>query len=384
MRKTYDVVIIGAGIMGLMTARLLALQGQSVIILEKHHIGHMKAASSGLTRSIRCDYSDPFYAHLALQAQDLWRQFESDTGCNVYENCGLVNLASPTITSDLKQSYAVASQPILKLLGKSNPGWRLPDVFRTETFSFDKTGGILKFKIIRETLARQIASMPTVELAENVAIQKIDTDGKTVNVSPANGESWVAEKCVIAAGLWGADILRLIPAYAQLDYGLQIRSPKEVRYFDITPKRRNTYTTEMLPVFACLDMGVYGHPIVQGYTQYLKISHYWPPTGGKGTGTESQIDLFVKTFMPELAAMRSFPVTDADQCSYDYSQDGDFILGYPGEEKNILIATGWNGTAGKFAPVIAAFLADLTMNKAVNKEMAKRFDPQRFTGFGET
>ena len=50
---TYDLAIIGAGVMGLFTADFASRRGASVLLLDQWRIGDPRAASFRLTRSIR-------------------------------------------------------------------------------------------------------------------------------------------------------------------------------------------------------------------------------------------------------------------------------------------------------------------------------------------
>lgn len=365
--KNYDQIIIGGGVMGLFTAWELTKQGANVLLLEKNKLGFARAASSGLTRSIRRDYLDPFYRDLAAEAQSLWRDFERDTGCKAYSQCGLINLASTKVTPDLQMSYAAQSAA---LLGEAANKAVRNDLFQADLTSFDVTGGLLLLTPIRDALVKALRASGKCAIKEDQTVDRIVKRENKVWVQ-GDSESYSAEKIIICAGKWSEEVVKTVEGYETQSFNLEIQEPQEVRYYAV-PKT-DDWTDAAMPCFACLDMGVYGHPIVRDYTQYLKVSRYMP-RGLNDNKAEKTIDHFVDLFMPVLNGFENFPVTDTDQCNYDFTADQDFIIGPLDQDKQILVATGWNGTGYKFAPWVARYLAGATTNGIADK----RFNPQRF------
>lgn len=346
----YDVAVIGGGVMGLFTAMRLAQTGVRAIVLEKNKIGYEKAASSGLTRSFRCDYLDPLYAGMAREARDLWLKYQTDWDADIFYPCGLVNLASRMITPDLGQSYA----------WQAGQGVQAAGVFIYDFASRDNSAGVLCPARVRECLLKELqkSNVPIIEKFFFDSVRKGDGMYQLGKIKAA--------KIIIAAGMWSNDVLRKCEGFEDVDFKITLSSPNEVRYF----KAPDTYAAPDLPVFACLDMGVYGHPIIPVYVPYVKISHYLPPEHENKDIGESRIDQFCRLFMPELLKYESMPVTDADQCQYDYSPDRDFILGPVDEDATLWVATGWNGTGFKFAPLVAEYLAGA-------QPIPERFLPRR-------
>ncbi|HJT38445.1 MAG TPA: FAD-dependent oxidoreductase, partial [Actinomycetota bacterium] len=71
-----DVVIVGAGVVGLAAAWRLAERGADVVVLERFHLAHDRGSSHGATRIFRFAYDDPTYVDLARRALPLWRALE--------------------------------------------------------------------------------------------------------------------------------------------------------------------------------------------------------------------------------------------------------------------------------------------------------------------
>src|SRR5262249_6998157 len=77
-----DVVIVGAGLLGLSTA--WALRGRrDVLVLEQETVGHPRCGSHGPTRLFRFGYAEPSYVALAQQALEHWHALETESGAEL-------------------------------------------------------------------------------------------------------------------------------------------------------------------------------------------------------------------------------------------------------------------------------------------------------------
>jgi sarcosine oxidase len=80
MESRSDVVVVGAGLLGLASARALARRGYAVIVLERAEIGHEAGGSKGSCRVFRLGYDDPEYVGLAMRAREPWAELEDECG----------------------------------------------------------------------------------------------------------------------------------------------------------------------------------------------------------------------------------------------------------------------------------------------------------------
>jgi sarcosine oxidase len=145
---------------------------------------------------------------------------------------------------------------------------------------------------------------------------------------------------------------------------------------------RSLFTEAALPVFAYLDIGIYGHPLYDGKTPGVKIGFYNPPDAELVPSQIRSVEDFVAECMPGLRGVEAVDVADAsgvDACSYDLVADDDFILGpVPGAD-DVFTGVGWRGSGYKFAPWVGRVLAQLALQQGTVYDI-RRFAPARFAG----
>jgi sarcosine oxidase len=375
--------IIGGGVMGLMTAYYAAPLASSVTILDKSRVGDPGTASFALTRSVRNDYLDPQYSRLAFEARQLWQDLQAVWGERLLVDCGCLNLVKASVTPDLDASYAVRSFAVLEQLQLRREAFR--GAALTERFpQFAADGGWLDvdagFADVAAVTAMLRTAVPArgADLREDVQIRGISRSGGCWQVETSAGlvESDVL---VITAGLGTNDILGLIPG-CPVRFPLSPDRPVQSKYFIPAPGSEDLYTEQALPVFAYLDVGIYGHPLYAGKTPGVKIGFYHPPDATVVPSSITSVEDFVAECMPGLRGAQTVDVAEAsgvDTCFYDLVGDDDFILGpVPGAE-GVFTGVGWRGTGYKFAPWVGRVLAQLAVQQGTVYDIS-RFAPGRF------
>ena len=376
----YDLAIIGAGVMGLFTADFARRRGTRVLLLDEWRLGDPRAASFSLTRSIRNDYLDPAYARLAFEARKLWLDFQRETGESFLIECGCLNLAKASVTPDLSTTYAEQSYRVLQGLHLKTEAFdrdglraRFPQ-FDVDLGRLDVEAGFLHVPPITAALVARLRAAG-VTIAENTTVNRISRRQGRIAIDTATGER-LAERLVLTAGLGTNSLLARIDG-CDLRLPLRPDRPTESKYFIPPPAKRAMFTPSRLPVFAYLDVGIYGHPWLEGKTPGVKIGYYNPPDVRTQVTSITSVRSFVEECMPELIDARVVDVEGADQCSYDLVADDNFILGpIPGLPGGA-VGTGWRGTGYKFAPLIGRTLMELALETRTVEDIS-RFAPARF------
>ena len=170
---------------------------------------------------------------------------------------------------------------------------------------------------------------------------------------------------VITAGLGTNEVLELLPGLP-VRFPLRPDRPSQSKYFIPAARDREQFTETAMPVFAYLDIGIYGHPIYDGKTPGVKIGFYNPPDVARATSRIGSVEDFVAECMPGLRGAEVVDVAAAsgvDTCWYDLVADDEFILGaVPGAE-DVYTGVGWRGTGYKFAPWVGRVLAQLAVQQ---------------------
>jgi sarcosine oxidase len=376
----YDLAVIGAGVMGLFTALYASRRGARVLLLDPWRIGDPRAASFSVTRSIRNDYLDPGYARLAFQARGLWLDFQRQTGQSFLVECGCLNIAKAAVTPNLSETYAEQSYRVLQDLHLKTAAFD-GNALRTHYPQFDVDLGRLDveagFLHVPPITAALLAELRAgaVPIEQGVDIRRVHPHSGLIAIDTSAGKR-VAQHLVLTSGLGSNALLAKIDG-CDLRLPLRPDRPSESKYLIPPPGKRDLFTPGRLPVFAYLDVGIYGHPMLEGATPGVKIGYYNPPDVRKQDTSIKSVQSFVAECMPELRDARIVDVEGADQCSYDLVGDDNFILGpIPGLPGGV-IGTGWRGTGYKFAPLIGRTLMELAVEGTTTEDIS-RFAPERF------
>jgi glycine/D-amino acid oxidase-like deaminating enzyme len=374
--------------MGLMTAYHAAPFAAGVTVLEKSRVGDPATASFSLTRSARNDYLDPEYARLAYESRQLWLDLQGRSAEPLLVDCGCLNLAKRTVTPDLASSYAYRSYAVLERLQLRREAFsaeqlrrRYPQ-FAADAGRLDVEAGFVDVAAATRFL-RVALRERGVQVAEQVTLRAITRSGGAWSVATDAGDV-TSDVLVITAGLGTNDVLGLLPG-CQVRFPLRPDRPTQSKYFIPPAGQRDRFTERSLPVFAYLDVGIYGHPLYEGRTPGVKIGFYNPPGVARADQTRiASVEDFVAECMPALRGAEVVDVAEAsgaDVCFYDLVADDDFILGPVPGVTGVFTGVGWRGTGYKFAPWAGRVLAQLALQGGTVYDI-RRFAPGRFAGSG--
>jgi glycine/D-amino acid oxidase-like deaminating enzyme len=384
--EIHDLVVIGGGVMGRFTAYHAAERAARVVVLERGRVGDPMTASYGRTRTYRSDYLDPAYARLAQEAIRLWRAFERRTGAEVLVRCGCLNIGKASVTPDLANTYAELSYATLERLGLETEAFDA-DALRgrfayldADMGRLDVDAGVVNLPAVTDALTTALTERG-VRTLEGVETTAIEADGDGWRVVTDAGE-FRTRALVVTAGHGTNDVLDRL-AGCSLRVPITKDRPSEAKYFVPPAASRAQFTSDVMPVVAYLDGGIYCHPIVEGLVDAVKIGYYNPPDLPGERAAIAGIADFVAQCLPGLRDASVSDVEDTDGCDYDLVADDEFVLGAIPGLANAYVGVGWRGTGYKFAPWVGRVLAGCAVQGGTVYDIG-RFDPVRFDQQVET
>jgi sarcosine oxidase len=321
-----EVVVIGAGIMGSATAYALARKGHDVLLLEQFRVGHERGSSHGRSRIVRLAYPEIEFVELAKEAFMGWRALERESGQELLELNGLLELVESPGQSSRDALEAAAAEYELLDAGRAGSRWPV-GVPEGWTALFQPEAGIVRADLAQRAFVDRALARGA-RLEEETRVQSL--------------EDLEAKAVVVTAGPW---IKTFFP-------DLPVRTTREtVAYF-----RREG---DPLPSVVQLD------PVTRGHAMYsLHDPFHGLKAGEHHAGADvspddpgapdpvlvERIAEWVARTYPDAAPD---PVT-AETCMYTTTPDEHFILERRGK---VVIGSACSGHGFKFAPAIGSRLA---------------------------
>lgn len=377
MTRQADYAVVGAGLLGLATARALAKRGREVTLLEQATPGHELAGSAGNCRIFRLGYEDPFYVSLARRAREPWQLLEEESFCSILSpaphltlGTGLGVVASAMASAGARTDMLTAAEVADRFPGFAADGPAL----------LEPDSAVIAADTALTALA---AGVP--DLRPGVRVSAVADDGRRVWLDTSEGPL-SARVAVICAGPWTAGLLAggdksvVVPTTATLEQVAYLApaGPTGPTGAAGAAGRAGAAPAEM-PIFIAYDAQVpYGLP-VPGSALYKTGIHHG--------GVPADPDRLDQAEDPVLAgrlaevARRYLPGFDprpklVERCVYDNTPDEDFVLDRIG---NVVVGCGTSGHGFKFGPLIGEWLARLATGDLKGQGPPPRFALGRFS-----
>lgn len=355
----YDVIIVGAGSMGMATGYYLARQGKSVLMLDSFNPPHDRGAHHGDTRIIRHAYGEgESYVPLALRAHKLWLDLEKESGRKLFYQTGVLNVGThdSTFIQQVISSSDVYSLPLNKLnsaqIHQEWPGISLPDGYMG---CFESESGVLKseecIRAYRELLERHPATLLT-----NAPVQGLDVNSAGVTVQTED-KRFQGRALVVTAGAWASKLLSLMNIHPPL-----VTKRKTFAWFEVD---EHLFGSERFPAFTFeTSLGhYYGFPSMSGAG--IKVGRHDGgqlinpdeaiPQFGAFREDEEEVRMFLRSFMP----LAEKALIMGKTCTYTLTPDENFIIDTHPEYPHIAFAAGFSGHGFKFSSVVGEILGQL-------------------------
>lgn len=353
MRRDADIAVVGAGIVGVATARALADGARSVVLLERFEIGHAHGSSHGTSRIFRLNYGDERYVRLAQAAGEAWRALEEERGERLLERVGALDVGPGAAAT--ARALASCSVPYETLTpDEVTKRWPLrlaPD----ETAVYQPDGGFLYADRAHAALLAA-ALEGGVELRERAPVSALSLDRGSVHLSLEDGKL-VAGAVVVTAGAWAPRLLETV--------GIDLA---------VVPTRETVVYVDLPAADAIPPLIDYGGVPAPGDAGIARVgnSTYALAAPGRGLkaglhhsgpvadpGAEPVPDEKVAAWIARWSASR-YPEAGSAQatetCLYTNTADESFVLERHGR---VVVGSACSGHGFKFAPVVGTTLAAL-------------------------
>jgi monomeric sarcosine oxidase len=363
LNNHYDVIIVGAGSMGMAAGYYLSKGNQNTLLIDSFDPPHSLGSHHGDTRIIRHAYGESReYVPLALRAQQLWEELEQLSGKQLFSRTGVLCAGAPgsTFTNEVINSAKEFSLP-LEIMDSNEinarwPGLRLPEGF---IGCLETSSGILfSEECVRAFKELYIQKGKSLKTNSPVIDIEVGTDKTLVRTENA---VYTADTLVVCAGAWSGKILERTGIYIPVK-----PTRKTVAWFECD---HQLYDSSSLPAFTIdlIDRHYYGFPSL--HNSGLKIGRH---DGGQivdpnqfnrefGEFIEDETDL--RNFLSEYMPLANGRLVKGKTCLYTMTPDEHFIIDQHPEYKNLIIATGFSGHGFKFASVVGEIIADLVTNQ---------------------
>ena len=363
MAIRYDTIVVGVGGMGSAALLHLARRGQRVLGLERFDVPHEYGSSHGITRIIRLSYYEhTAYVPLLRRAYELWRELEAEAGERLLHVTGAVDAGAGIFDGSLRSclDHDLPHEVLDgRELAERFPGFALPP---DTPALFQRDGGFLvPERCVVAHVEQALAG--GAELRARERVLEWGASGDRVRVRTDRGD-YEAERLVVTAGAWAADVARL-PGLVQAERQV-------LAWFQ--PLRPELFAPARFPVFNVQvpEGHFYGFPAhgIPGFK--LGRYHHLDEQVDADTADrephprdEEVLRAFTARYFPDAAG----PTVALKVCLFENSPDEHFILDRHPESERVVVGAGFSGHGFKFCSVVGEILADLALDGATRHEI---------------
>lgn len=347
MTRTADVIVVGAGIVGVMTALALAENGVEVTLVDMHGAGNDLGSSGGESRNIRAAYgARHLYTRWAIAAWSQWQQREAELGEPLLYACGSLRLLDCEALAAQRAVFDRLGHPCEALDG-DEIGYRWPQVdLPGDHILYEPRSGILSAKRALTALARLFEAKGGRIANGRVAPPVGDAIAHIV----VDGAPMAADRFVFACGPW---LPRLFP---DLLNGW-ITTPRRELFFIGPAPGDGRFDWRRCPNIVD-PLGWTSSDIGGGVKIAPVIRHVaFDPDHGDRMPTPVLLDQVRAYLAARLPGLVGRPVVGTHVAPLENSDNEHFILDWHPRHANVFIAGGGSGHAYKLGPVIGDHVA---------------------------
>lgn len=353
--KSYDVVVIGAGVFGAWTAWHLVQRGRKVLLVDAHGPAHSRASSGGESRIMRMSYgADELYTRWAQRSLAQWKELFAATRQPLFEETGVLWLAGED-TSRLHQSAATLKKCAIPFeeLNSAALEQRYPQINFADVRAgiLEPQSGVL---LARRAVACVVADARQRGVEYHLRpIMAPKPNHRIRTIRSSNGESITAEQFVFACGPWLGKIFPEV-------LGEKIFPTRQEVFYFGTPPGDEQHRAPALPTWLFQADEVYGMPDIEDRGLKLACDHHGElvdPDTQSRIASPAGVEWAKQYVARRFPGMRNAPLVETRVCQYENTSSGDFLIDRHPEMENVWLAGGGSGHGFKHGPAFGEYLA---------------------------
>jgi monomeric sarcosine oxidase len=370
MKKTFDFVVIGAGVFGAWITRSLHQAGEEVALMDAYGPGNSRSSSGGETRVIRMGYGpDELYTRWAQQSLPMWEELELQVDSELLHRTGVLWLSTDS------DDYTKSMLEVFKRNGirfqqldANDLRDRYPELtFDDVTWGLcEPESGLLMSRRAVQLLVYQLEKSG-VSCIHGHALSPEGT-GRLREIKTATGDTISAGHFIFACGPW---LPKVFPGTLE-----QLIFPTRQEIFFLgSPPGNDSFRPPKMPVWLNHQHPEipYALPDIEGRGFKIAFDRHGPAidpdTEERVIGAESiaRLRSFLSKHLPRLS---DAPILETRVCQYENTWNGDFLIDRHPEFENVWLVGGGSGHGFKHGPAIGSYVTDLVLRSAAPE---KRF-----------
>ncbi|KAI4264731.1 MAG: hypothetical protein L6R42_000174 [Xanthoria sp. 1 TBL-2021] len=362
--KDASIIIVGAGVFGLTLARELCQRGYvRVTVLDRHPPPVPDGSSVDLSRIIRSDYADAQYMRMAVQALAGWEseysRYYHESGILIISGQGghsYMDKAKEQVQSQGGQIHILEDASRIQDTHREFASGTLQDC---EGYLNPRSGWADSAEAIRHLASQCAAVGVCFRSGPRGSVESLLLDGtRVLGVNVREGPPLLAEHVVLATGAWTTRLIDLASS--------AVSTAQPVGFIQLTADEADRL--RRMPIAIDLESGFFVFPPTpdsnilkcarHGYGYETRVSVTTPAgepqqisaPGLHGDGTrafflppDAELSLrggLRRFFSPTISER---PFVKKHLCWYTDTPQGDFIVGYHSQYRNLFLATGGSG-----------------------------------------
>lgn len=364
METHFDVIVVGAGSMGMAAGYYLTKKGSKVLLVDAFDPPHTNGSHHGDTRIIRHAYGEGReYVPFALRAQELWYELENATHHKIFTKTGVL-VFGPKGESDFvaetKESAETHALTVDLLEGQQiHNRWSGITVPEHYNAVFEPNSGVL-FSENCIRAYRELAEANGAKVLTNTRVEDFHLTEELVTIETAKG-TFTADKLIVSMGAWNAKL------QSKLNLDMPLQPYRQVVGFFESNEAEYSNNVDFPAFMVEVPNGIYyGFPSFGGCG--LKIGYHTfgqeidPDTINRQFGVypedEENLRLFLNQYMPGANG----ELKRGAVCMYTKTPDEHFVIDLHPEYSNVAIAAGFSGHGFKFSSVVGETLTQLILD----------------------